>query len=222
MRFTGHDTTAPIDVSVYQEATSSTPTAPGVTTTGGQPLILRIGGFDDDDVTIDDAGMLLHTTITMDESSGGLGTCSSGAAFAPLLAGPTVPSAAFTLTNSEQWGALTVAIAPAPAFEVCGNGFLEGTEECDDGNTDPGDCCSASCEFEVVGTECRAAADVCDAAESCTGTSGVCPTDAFEASRTCFRCLAQILKCFASVQVHERYQRAEQAGDDINNHRDTL
>lgn len=31
---------------------------------------------------------------------------------------------------------------------VCGNGVLEGDEECDDGNTVGGDCCDATCHFE--------------------------------------------------------------------------
>lgn len=38
--------------------------------------------------------------------------------------------------------------APAPSAcptEVCGNGVLEGTEECDDGNTDNSDSCTSAC-----------------------------------------------------------------------------
>ena len=31
---------------------------------------------------------------------------------------------------------------------VCGNGILEGTEECDDGNTTPGEGCTAECKLE--------------------------------------------------------------------------
>ncbi len=34
---------------------------------------------------------------------------------------------------------------------VCGNGVVEGTEECDDGNTDPGDGCRGDCTIEVCG-----------------------------------------------------------------------
>ncbi len=39
---------------------------------------------------------------------------------------------------------------------ACGNGILEGTEACDDGNTTDGDGCSSTCENETVGPE-----DVC-------------------------------------------------------------
>ena len=45
--------------------------------------------------------------------------------------------------------------------EICGDGiFLDETSECDDGNTDSGDGCSATCTVEVGyrcegGTKCR-------------------------------------------------------------------
>lgn len=41
-----------------------------------------------------------------------------------------------------------LAATPAAA-QVCGNGAVEAGEECDDGNTLPGDCCSATCQFEA-------------------------------------------------------------------------
>ena len=43
--------------------------------------------------------------------------------------------------------------APAPSddFESPGNGFTAGVESCDDGNTDSGDGCSDSCEWETPG-----------------------------------------------------------------------
>jgi cysteine-rich repeat protein len=37
---------------------------------------------------------------------------------------------------------------------LCGNGNLEGTEECDDGNTTNGDGCSAQCTIEPSSTKC--------------------------------------------------------------------
>lgn len=37
---------------------------------------------------------------------------------------------------------------------VCGNGVPEGTEECDDGNTASGDCCSPTCEIDPDTTPC--------------------------------------------------------------------
>lgn len=37
---------------------------------------------------------------------------------------------------------------------VCGNGVREGTEECDDGNTESGDCCSPTCQIDPDATPC--------------------------------------------------------------------
>ena len=34
--------------------------------------------------------------------------------------------------------------------QVCGNGVVEGTEECDDGNLSDGDGCGASCQFQMI------------------------------------------------------------------------
>lgn len=36
----------------------------------------------------------------------------------------------------------------------CGDGIVAGAEQCDDGNTIDGDCCSSDCQFEPVGTVC--------------------------------------------------------------------
>lgn len=59
----------------------------------------------------------------------------------------------------------------------CGNGVLDAGEECDDGNNMDGDCCSASCTVESVGTVCRDAAGECDLPETCDGVNPTCPDD---------------------------------------------
>ena len=61
---------------------------------------------------------------------------------------------------------------------VCGNGQVEGTEQCDDGNTSNGDCCSSTCQYELSSTVCKASGGVCDPVETCTGSSATCPADA--------------------------------------------
>jgi cysteine-rich repeat protein len=70
------------------------------------------------------------------------------------------------------------------AVDVCGNNILEGAEQCDDGNLADGDCCSSTCTFESAATVCRTSTGTCDVAETCTGSSGVCPVDGFASAAT--------------------------------------
>jgi cysteine-rich repeat protein len=63
--------------------------------------------------------------------------------------------------------------ASSHADHVCGNGSIDGAEEeCDDGNTADGDCCSATCRFELAGTLCDNHT-VCAKAGACN-TGGSC------------------------------------------------
>src|SRR5438093_1498371 len=59
-------------------------------------------------------------------------------------------------------------------IEICGNGFLDAFEECDDGNRLDGDCCSAACLTAPPGTACPAGSicsdAACDAAGACRFT----------------------------------------------------
>src|SRR5206468_6797017 len=92
-----------------------------------------------------------------------------------------------TLGGNRAWAA---AIATYTAG--CGNGVVEGGEQCDDGanNGTSGDCCNTDCTFTAAGTQCRAAADLCDVAETCTGSSSTCPADGFASSGTVCRAAA--------------------------------
>ena len=76
--------------------------------------------------------------------------------------------------TAADYGALYA--FPAP---VCGNGVVEETEECDDGNTTSGDCCSTECLLEPAGARCGAEDDLC-AQGTCDGR-GVCGVDAWPA-----------------------------------------
>jgi uncharacterized delta-60 repeat protein len=62
---------------------------------------------------------------------------------------------------------------------TCGDGALEPGEQCDDGNTAAGDCCSPTCQYEPAGTACGDDGDactenVCDATGSCTHPAVTC------------------------------------------------
>ena len=65
----------------------------------------------------------------------------------------------------------------------CGNGAIEVAfgEQCDDGNTNNGDCCDSSCHYEATGSPCPADGDactddVCDGNGGC-GTFNTAPCD---------------------------------------------
>jgi cysteine-rich repeat protein len=70
----------------------------------------------------------------------------------------------------------------APAA-TCGNSIVETGEQCDDGNTSNGDCCSATCQTEPADTVCRPSDGQCDVAETCGGAS-TCPADGFASDTT--------------------------------------
>ncbi|HKY63925.1 MAG TPA: choice-of-anchor Q domain-containing protein [bacterium] len=58
---------------------------------------------------------------------------------------------------------------------VCGDGILMGGEECEDGNSQDGDCCDSACRFEASGSACNdddpgTIEDQCDGAGLCSGT----------------------------------------------------
>ena len=115
MRFTGHNTSSPINASAGQGQNSSSPDCPSVTTTVADCLIVRIGGFDDDDITVDDPGLSGHTPITMDESGPQPGECSGGAGYKQQAAIGASGISEFSLTASEQSWTVTIAIAPDTA-----------------------------------------------------------------------------------------------------------
>jgi len=61
---------------------------------------------------------------------------------------------------------------------VCGNGIVDFGEDCDDGNTLDGDCCSSTCKFEASGSTCDDGNPCTDNANGCDG-AGVCTVTGF-------------------------------------------
>jgi len=78
---------------------------------------------------------------------------------APVLANTTyyvfVDSAVGSGTPSGGAFKLDVSVTPA----VCGNGIVEGAEQCDDGGTESDDGCSSTCQLETHGPKTCAAAE---------------------------------------------------------------
>jgi hypothetical protein len=116
MRFAGANPLGPINVFNTATGTSSLPQCPSVTTTEGYTMILRLGGFDDDDITLNNAGMSGHTTITVDESDASDFSASGGAAYKSLAPPSSSGTSTFDLTGTEEFVTFTVAIAPQPAL----------------------------------------------------------------------------------------------------------
>jgi hypothetical protein len=74
------------------------------------------------------------------------------------------------------------------ATSTCGNGVVDGGEDCDEGagaNGDPTTCCTATCSVRAAGQVCRPDAGECDGtAEACSGSAGACPANVVVASGT--------------------------------------
>ncbi|MHC5073341.1 MAG: hypothetical protein ACYTFE_00790 [Planctomycetota bacterium] len=113
MRFTGHNPTTPVNDTAAAGGLGTTCTSPAVTTTAVNCLIVRIGGFDDDYITVDDTGLDDgHTDITMDKSSSGTFNCSGGGGYKLQISTGSSGTATFDLNSSEEYRAVTIAIAP--------------------------------------------------------------------------------------------------------------
>src|SRR5207249_1851487 len=112
----------------------------------------------------------------------------------PRPAPAPAPSARPTPSRSEEHTSeLQSRFSLHDALPICTtcptNAFkANGTACTDDGNVCTRDICngaSATCTHPAgnAGTVCRAAAGPCDAAETCTGTSTICPANAFQIGR---------------------------------------
>jgi hypothetical protein len=115
LRYSNVDTSDPIDVAGGNTGSSTSPTAPSVTTTVDNAMVLRVYSADDDDIEVGDpypSGANGRFNI---QSGGGGGTTSAGAADAVQVTAGATGTAAFALSGYEQWIAATVAIAPGAA-----------------------------------------------------------------------------------------------------------
>ncbi len=75
-----------------------------------------------------------------------------------------------SVATAEDVEVLERSIDWAGQCTLCGNGQLDAGEQCDDGNTDDGDCCSSACVFETEGCsdgDACTIGDLCDGAGTC-------------------------------------------------------
>ncbi|NKB35815.1 MAG: DNRLRE domain-containing protein [Gammaproteobacteria bacterium] len=114
MRFSGHDSSDPLNKFEKATGTSSQPLSPEITTDVANTLILRLGGFDDDDINSGSTGLSAHTDIDMAESRSGTGTVSGGAGYTTQSESGDSGIENFSLTASEQYITFTIGIAPEP------------------------------------------------------------------------------------------------------------
>ncbi len=148
-----------------------------------------------------DFALVRYTTAGQADStfgSGGIATTSVSSTFAEQLAGLVLQAdGKLVAAGSSEDGVTTyqmVARYQTGAAAVCGNGSVEGTEQCDLGasNGTGNACCTAGCLFASSATTCRTAAGVCDVAENCTGTSSACPANVLASSATVCRASAGV------------------------------
>src|SRR5437870_7510378 len=182
--FSGLAKTGTFDQSHTGNASSGTADS-GFTATTTQAAELLFGA-------IGVAGAASDTFTAGNDGHGGTYTAltrvnSGGSVFyiAPeyeVVAAANTYKATATIT-SQNWAA---DIANYKADSNCGNGSVDSGEDCDQGpsNGTAGSCCSASCRFQPSTTVCRAAANECDVADSCTGSSATCPADTVKAAGT--------------------------------------
>lgn len=116
MRFSGHDPLSPIHTFATNVGTSQNPTSPAITTTSPNVMIVRLGGFDHNKITVDSPGLANHSTITMDASDFGTGKfqASGGAGYYHLTDQGDSGTADFAMTKSEEFVTITLGIAPEP------------------------------------------------------------------------------------------------------------
>jgi len=113
IRITGYDTLNPINISSSDTGTSAAPLCPSVTTTLDNCLVLRIFGADNNDIT-EDGGEPSGTTVITVKANTSFG-CSGGGAYESQIAAGITGAAAFALTASQEWIAVTIAIPPPNA-----------------------------------------------------------------------------------------------------------
>src|SRR6185295_14704373 len=83
------------------------------------------------------------TTSTSRTTTSSTSTSSTSTSTSRTTTSSTTSSSRSTTSTTSSTTSTTIA-------GTCGNGVAQGDEECDDGNTSPGDGCSPTCQLESV------------------------------------------------------------------------
>jgi len=112
-RFSGVDSSDPIDVySSLNTGVSNSPICPTVTTTVSNTTILRVMGADDDDYSEPGNYPSGYNGIFTAQATGTWGETHSTMAYLTQQNAGSTGTASFSLTASEEWGAMTVTLKP--------------------------------------------------------------------------------------------------------------
>ena len=126
IRYSGIDTANPINTFSTQTGNNTSPTAPSITTTANDVMVVRIYGADDDRISGSPypAGLTPRVNIL---SADGWGTSTLGIADVMQIPIGATGTAAFALAETQEWAAATIALNPAcPIGEVADYTIDEG------------------------------------------------------------------------------------------------
>jgi cysteine-rich repeat protein len=130
-------------------------------------------------VTISGANFIDVAVVYFGETPSGFTVNDESSITAVSPAGEAIDTVDVTVVTvggtSARSGADVFTYTAATVTSTCGDGTVDPGEQCDDGvaNGQPGDCCTATCQFQAPGTPCAdegdlCTLDVCDAAGTCT------------------------------------------------------
>lgn len=112
-RVSGADTSSPVDVYGTNTGTSSTPTAPSITTTVADTLLFVGHALDANRLATPDTGFPTGYTGGRHEQTDSPAACVHGSAYKSQASAGSTGTAAFTCDSSDTWAALQLAIKPA-------------------------------------------------------------------------------------------------------------
>ncbi|TWT47570.1 hypothetical protein [Botrimarina hoheduenensis] len=99
----------PITAFAAANGKSKDPVGPATSSTLDNSLVVRVGGFHDDDITVGAPGLAGHTPVLMQASSN---KCSGGCGYRPLKVAGLSGESLFALTAAQEYRTLTVIVAP--------------------------------------------------------------------------------------------------------------